>query len=56
VRKRKPGFFVQHYLSTEPNIFLDNTAERKGKLVEKRGRKATGLKLKRRDFRWVDDA
>ena len=24
---------------------LDNTAERKGKLVEKRGRKTTGLKL-----------
>jgi hypothetical protein len=27
------------------HIILDNTAERKGKLVEKRGRKATGLKL-----------
>jgi hypothetical protein len=30
---------------------LDRDTERKGKLVEKRGRKATGLKLKSHDSR-----
>jgi hypothetical protein len=30
---------------------LDNVGKRKGKLVEKRGRKATGLKLKSHDSR-----
>ena len=32
-------------------LLLDNAEERKGKLVEKRGRKAKGLKLKSHDSR-----
>jgi hypothetical protein len=33
------------------SLLLDNVGKRKGKLVEKRGRKATGLKLKSHDSR-----
>jgi hypothetical protein len=35
-------------------VIFDNTMERKGKPVEKRGRKATGLKLESQDSRAVE--
>ena len=52
--ERIPKFFVQHCLDLNL-ICLYNTAERKGKLVEKRGRKATGLKLKSQGSRVAEN-
>ena len=43
--------FYQNFLNFEALDYLDNAGKRKGKLVEKRGRKATGLKPKSHDSR-----
>ena len=43
--------FLSKYFKPLSTLLLDNAGERKGKLVEKRGRKAKGLKLKSHDSR-----
>ncbi|RZB31148.1 MAG: hypothetical protein SRB2_04673 [Desulfobacteraceae bacterium Eth-SRB2] len=47
--KKNKHFFIIKFFNFQS--LLDNATKRKGKPVEKRGRKATGLKLQSQDSR-----